>query len=49
MARILFTICGVLLLTSAFAGCQADNSINEGRQDVREVSMPPTPSGPANP
>jgi hypothetical protein len=35
----------ILLLPGAFL----PGDVNDGRQDVREVTMPPAPSGPATP
>ena len=47
MLRATFTICGVLFVGAALAGCQTD--AGAGRQDVQEISEPPPAEGPADP
>ena len=46
MIRVFYTICGTLLATVAFAGCQADTV--QAPDDVQVVSEPPPPEGPAS-
>ena len=47
MLRATFTLCGVLLVGAALAGCQTDDT--GGREDVQEISEPPAAEGPATP
>ena len=45
----LLSLCIALILIVTFAGCQADNAIEQDRQDVPQVAAPSPATRPSEP